>query len=93
MDTNELREQVRTYSERLRSVEARYRNLRRRQFLHRGPITGEQAEELRKILRGHKLDARQLVDFEPSDFFTQEGDLDVGRVLWWLESVGGKYFG
>ena len=93
MDANELREQVRAYGEALRSVETRYRNLRRREFLHRGEISGEQADDLRKILSGHSVDARHLVDFEPSDFYTKDGHLDVGRVLWWLDSVNGRYVG
>lgn len=93
MDANELRDQVRAYGERLRAVETRYRNLRRRQFLHRGTISGEQADELRRILAGHLIDARNLVDFEPSDYFTKEGDLDAARVLWWLDALRATYRG
>ena len=93
MDANELRDQVRAYGERLRAVETRYRTLRRRQFLQRGTISGEQADKLRRILAGHLIDARNLVDFEPSDFFTKEGDLDAARVLWWLDALRATYRG
>jgi hypothetical protein len=93
MDAYELRRQVRAYSEHLRQLEIRYRNLKRRQFLHRGNISPFQASELRTILRGHSIDARHLVDFEPSDCFTKDGDLDVPRVLWLLDSIGGEYLG
>jgi len=87
MERRELEEQLERAERYIRAVDNRYRLLRRRAHLHRSEITGEQADELRRILKGKKVDGAKLVDFEPCDFVDSRGEIDYGRVLWWLDSA------
>jgi len=87
MERRELEEQLERAERYIRAVDNRYKLLRRRAHLHRSEITGEQADELRRILKGKKVDGAKLVDFEPCDFVDSRGEIDYGRVLWWLDSA------
>jgi hypothetical protein len=91
MNSQELRETIAELNEQLQSLDGKYKLLRRRHHLHRGAITGDQADQLRRILRGHQIDASQAVNFHPEEFFDLEGNLDGGAVLWWLDSARGRW--
>lgn len=93
MTKEELWETVRELEKALSRVDGKYKMLRRRAHIHRGDITREQADQLRALLRGHKIDAAEALTLHPEDFFDRNGELDGGAVLWWLESVNGKYVG
>jgi hypothetical protein len=53
-------------------------------------MTGPAADEMRRLLSGHGIDASVLVDFEPSDFLLPSGEVDAGGLLWWLETRKGR---
>lgn len=93
MDKAELVEKVAALEETLLRLQSRNKQLRRKQYLHRGEITGEQAERMRLLLRGHTIDAARLVDFEPAEYVHPGGHVDEPGILWWLESHGGKWVG
>ena len=93
MNSQELRETITELNKQLQSLDGKYKLLRRRHHLHRGAITGDQADQLRRLLRGHQIDASQAVNFQPEDFFDPQGSIDGGAVLWWLQSIGGRWQG
>lgn len=84
-----MEEKVFFLEEQLRTVNSKYKMLRRRAHIHRGDITGEQADRLRALLRGHKIDAAEALSLHPEDFFDRNGEFDGGAVLWWLSSACG----
>ena len=90
MTKDELWETIRELETALARVDGKYKMLRRRAHIHRGDISGEQAERLRALLRGHQIDAAEALTLHPEDFFDRNGDLDGGAVLWWLKTNGGE---
>lgn len=86
MTTRELRETICELESALRRLDGKYKMLRRRAHIHRGDITGDQANQLRALLRGHNIDAAEAMSLHPNDFFDRNGELDGGAVLWWLET-------
>jgi hypothetical protein len=86
VDRKQLKEQLDIVEAELLKPSGKYKLLRRRQNLHRYGITGPQADQMRNFLHGRKVDAARLVDFEPSDFIDRNGDLDIGALLWWLDT-------
>jgi hypothetical protein len=86
MTKEELSETVRELEKALIRVDGKYKMLRRRAHIHRGDISGEQADQLRALLRGHNIDAAEALTLHPEDFFDRNGELDGGAVLWWLET-------
>lgn len=90
MTKEQLRETIRELETALARVDSKYKILRRRAHIHRGNITGEQADQLRALLRGHTISADEALTLHPEDFFDLNGELDGGAVLWWLQSAGGK---
>jgi len=90
MTLDELRETNHQLEMALARVDSKYKMLRRRAHIHRGDITGEQADQLRALLRGHNIDAAQALSLHPEDFFDLSGELDGGAVLWWLQSAAAK---
>ena len=88
MNKDELWETIRELETSLARVDGKYKMLRRRAHVHRGDITGEQADKLRALLRGHTIDASEALTLHPEDFFDRDGELDGGAVLWWLRSAG-----
>jgi len=91
MEKIELEEKVHLLEKHVKRLDSRYKQLRTRQYLHRGDITGEQADEIRTILRGHLIAGPKIVDFEPSEYVTPDGVVDIGRLLWWIDTVTGKH--
>ena len=91
MTKEELWETVRELEKALSRVDGKYKILRRRAHIHRGDITGEQADQLRALLRGHKIDAAEALSLHPEDFFDRNGELDGGAVLWWLTTAGEQW--
>ena len=87
MTQQELWETVRELEKALTRIDGKYKMLRRRAHIHRGDITGEQADQLRALLRGHNIDAAEALSLHPEDFFDRDGELDGGAVLWWLTNV------
>jgi hypothetical protein len=90
MTKEELWGTIRELQDALARVDSKYKMLRRRAHIHRGDITGAQADQLRALLRGHKIDAAEALSLHPEDFFDLNGELDGGAVLWWLKSAGAK---
>lgn len=93
MDKDELVEKVRVLEEMVLRVQSRNKQLRRKQYLYRGEITGEQAERIRLLLRGHTIDASRVLDFDPSEYVLPNGYVDEPSILWWLDSHEGKWVG
>lgn len=93
MDKDELVEKVRVLEEMVLRVQSRNKQLRRKQYLYRGEVTGEQAERIRLLLRGHSIDASRVLDFDPSEYVLPNGYVDEPSILWWLDSHGGKWVG
>lgn len=93
MTKEELWETIRELEAALRRLDGKYKMLRRRAHIHRGDITGEQADQLRALLRGHNIDASQALSLHPEDFFDRNGEIDGGAVLWWLGIAGGELRG
>jgi hypothetical protein len=90
MDRTTLLEKVKLLERQVRVLDGKYKLLRRRAHVHRGALSGEQADELRLLLRGHRIDAAEALSLHPEDFFDRDGELDGGAVLWWLKSAGAK---
>lgn len=90
VDRVELVEKVRLLERELVRTTHRYKQLRRKHQLHRSEMTGPAADEMRRLLSGHGIDASVLVDFEPSDFLLPTGEVDAGGLLWWLETRKGR---
>lgn len=90
MTSDELRETNHQLEVALARVDSKYKMLRRRAHIHRGDITGEQADQLRALLRGHTISADEALTLHPEDFFDLSGELDGGAVLWWLQSAAAK---
>lgn len=76
MNKDELWETIRELETALARVDGKYKLLRRRAYVHRGDITGEQADKLRALLRGHTIDAAEALTLHPEDFFDRDGELD-----------------
>lgn len=93
MDRAELLQKVAALEELALRLNSRNKQLRRKQWLHRGEVTGEQSERLRLLLRGHTIDAARLLDFEPSEYVLPNGHVDEPAVLWWLDSHCAKWVG
>ncbi len=93
MEKHELIEKVEHLEEEYLRLQSRYKQLRRRQYLHRGDITGEQADQMRTLLSGHLIDASKAVDFDPAAYVTPSESVDVGLLLWWLDTARGKWLG
>ena len=86
MHRGEMEEKIFFLEDQLCTVNSKYKMLRRRAHIHQGDITGEQADQLRALLRGHKIDAAEALSLHPEDFFDRNGELDGGAVLWWLHT-------
>jgi hypothetical protein len=93
MQRYELAEKYEALERKYLILEGRFKRLTRKQFPERGEISTKQAQVMRLLLKGHLVDASTVLDFEPYEFLHPNGDVDAGRLLWWLDTVNGKWVG